>query len=223
MSKTKMKNAEFANQIMSAFLNAQRLYDTRNGINAVAVSVTQADLKSGLKTALALSEAQVSKLQSAGLNPVRMIEALARTGNVKINRRLPEFLQGISSGSVKWFKGSARTALLAFVAVLAGAKTRDDFRTACMTVRDISKYREGINPDGIEKVKKIITAVSCNGTFASQFPVAVKHNGILNAMGIITHSEENGIELTQSAITRALTRFIESLTDSQIEELTEKV
>ena len=212
-----MTNANIKQNFLSVFLNAQREYDKRHDLPMSNV-VTQKDIKAGLDLLMSMTEGQLKEIEKMGIDFARFQTKQAQTSNVKSNRRTAQFLMGVITGDARYFSASARTALLGFISLLSGVKSKDVMNLT-VTGTGVTSI-EGIDPVTLQRVQRVIGKTrKCS--VGAQLPVSFKRSGILDTLGIIDPSEKrNELPTVRRArVTNQVIKFVSRLTDDQIEQI----
>ncbi|MDL2284454.1 hypothetical protein LJC19_04855 [Oxalobacter sp. OttesenSCG-928-P03] len=199
-------------EINEAFALALANYNARNKSEVTE----QADLKAGYNTFAKMSDGQIIALGKLGVDWSEVAKGLGNATNVKIARRLPQFLGFVISGDASYLKGSALTALLEYVALGLGAKNKDALRFASTGQGNEHTSDSGID---IEQARKMLSAFGAvhKNSRNTQASVSFSKGGLLEILGIAkSWSRSEMPEIVNSKLTRAINKLVNNATDGQV-------
>lgn len=180
----------------------------------------QADIYAGLKTFKSFTPAHMQGLEQLGVNWEKVAKGLQDATNVKIARRLPQFLLFIMTQDSKLLQGSALTGLLEFCGLAIGAKTKEALFFAS-TGKGNENTSDVINVSRARAIRNAFGEVdtSSRGTQAS---VAFSKGGMLDILGIVTpwakgQGEDKMPAIVDCGLSRALCYLIENTTDTKLD------
>ena len=211
---------EIINTIKTAFAAQDARYK-QNPKNAQAVeklgTKMQPDIQAGLATFLALTPGQVGALAKLGIDWGKVSEGLSRATNVKVARRLPQFVAFIISGDARYLQGSAQTALLEYCALCIGAKTKEALRFAS-TGKGDENTSDQINVSKARTLRNAFGEVKSSSR-DTQASVSFSKGGLLDILGLVTPWAKGDTMPTpvDCKLSRALNSLVNSATESQIE------
>ena len=207
------------NAVQGAFDTANRAYVARNTGRAVLnKSGMQPDIAAGLAVFKGFTPAQFDALASYGIDWASVAQGIAGASNVKIARRLPQFLGFIvTGGDARYLQGSAKTALLEYCALHAGACTKDALRFAS-TGRGNESTSDEISVSRARAVMRAFGTVKASSR-ETQASVTFSRGGILDILGMVSPWAKGATMpvLIDCKIGRALGAMLAGLSDSQIE------
>lgn len=206
-------------QINNAFIAANRAYVARNGANAkLGKTGMQNDIAAGLSVFSQFTNEQIKTLASYGIDWANVSKGIASATNVKIARRLPQFLGFIvSAGDARYLQGSAKTALLEYCALHAGARSKDALRFAS-TGKGNESTSDEISVQRARAVLKAFGSVKPSSR-ETQASVSFSKGGLLDILGMVTPWAKGDTmpALIDCKLGRALGALLAGLSESQIQ------
>lgn len=209
-----MQNVNFK----TVFENANRAYEKRNN---VTLDKMQSDLAYGLKVCESMTEPQLKALAQLGVNWDQVAGFIGSASNVKKAKRLPQFLKFIVTADGNNLQGSAKTALIAFCALMIGAKNKNGLKFTA-TGKGDEMTSDSVTIEKARKIQKLVGKVE-PGSYGTQVSVSLSDGGILPALGICAQWSGKGDsaklpELNlDNKLTVALVKMISTVSDGQIE------
>jgi len=178
--------AQTRESITAAFTAANAAYVTRNGEKAQVNEKTgfNDSIYAGFQTALKFTDAQLHAVDTGlGLTWESIAQAIAGASNVKKAMRIPQFLLFCVSGDGNALRGSAKTAFLAFAALMCEAKTRAGIAFG-VTGKGNEHTSDAIR--GYENARKVLAKMGGvdSASAPTQISVAMSRGGILPALGV---------------------------------------
>jgi len=214
--------------IVAAFTRANAAYVTRNGEKAQVNEKTgfNDSVYSGYQTAMRYTDMQLQAVENMlGLTWDQIAQAIAGASNVKKAMRIPQFLLFVITGDFSELKGSAKTAFLAFNALICEAKTRSGIFSG-VTGKGDENMSDNLR--GYENAKKILRMLSGVDTASAptQISVAMSAGGILPALGVCApmgKGQPVPAINPESKLAQTLVMYIDALREGQIEAMREQL
>lgn len=216
-----MKNTnanEIIESIKTAFATANSAYVSRNPEKGEALKGNmQDDIKAGLAVFLEFSPAQVSQLGKLGVSWANVGQGLGAATNVKVARRLPQFLGFAITGDGRYLKGSTKTAILEYCALCIGAKTKDALRFAS-TGKGDENTSDVINVAKARALRDAFGAVKASSR-DTQASVSFSKGGLLHLLGLVEPWAKGDTmpAPVDCKLARTLNALINGATQGQIE------
>lgn len=214
-----MQNVQIIETVKTAFATANKGYCARNPEKGEALKGNlQEDIKAGFAVFAEFTPSQITALGKLGVNWERVASMLGSASNVKIARRLPQFIGFIITGDGKYLKASAQTALIEYCALCIGAKTKEALRFASTGKGDESTS-DVINVSRARDIQKAFGKVNSSSR-ETQASVSFSKGGILDILGLVTPWGRGADAMPtpqDCKLARALNALINNATDGQIE------
>lgn len=180
----------------------------------------QSDIMNGLKTFKNMTPANMQSLEQLGVDWGAVEKGLINTTNVKIARRLPQFLAFMVLHDAKYLAGSVLVAVLEFCGLAVGAKTKDALLFAS-TNKGNENTSDVINVARIRKVQSVLGKRDASSR-PTQASVTFSKGGILDILGIVKpwgrgNSAEAMPVIVDTPLTRALCYLLETASDAKLD------
>lgn len=218
---TDQTNSITRDSINNALRSASTGYIARKGEGArVSKSGLQPDVQTALLLVRDLNDTAIagiaSLMQSASVD---LLAGLSNISNVKVSKRIVQFLGFIETGDLGMLQGSARTAVYEIAAMLNGATNRETLAFAAT-----GAMREGVNESTLRdvsiarKLRRIGGAVKV-GSEQTQNSVTFSEKGICAILGIAKKDSRKSFPVLNesSPVLRALLDRVSKTSEGAIE------
>lgn len=213
-----MKNAKFSQtSIVTALNSANSAYIARKGASAnLNKSGFNPDINKALQIVALITDAQIKAISALEID-AQIIAGLKDATNTKKPMRTLQALMFTITGNGAYLKGSARTFLIEFCAlVIAGAKTRSALAYSATGKGDDSTSDE-INVTKARMINRAFGAIGVS-TEQTQNSVSFSKGGIAETLGIARKTARQDMPVIDlsNKVAQALNAMVAGMTDSKI-------